>query len=565
MSEYKVNKLDDSHDGNLVSGRRQVKIQQVSIGAIFSLCCFIGGLLIYLGVEFNSYILALLCPLILMIGYWLVVRNTNTGMPLSVIGDSYYYMGFIFTMFSLVISLLSLSNSDGVNINSIVGSFGSALLTTILGLILRLVTTSFSVQTKEKRENLESEIEHSLLRFSAQLETLTSEVSVSLTKVQNETQKVLLDSANTYRNVQESLTISLKKAMLKDQEIISNSMQELSDKISLIEVKPDIISQPIKIVLKDIIGSLNSQNDAYKAITKDLIKVHSETQDNLLDSVGVYKSVQETVATSFKNSMMNDQKEISASMRDLSNKISLIDLKSDVISKPIESALSDLINTINTQNVTYKEITDDFVIINNNLSMQLSQSGSYIQTHMDKLDNRLENSIKVQLNSYNESIRQITKSIIDSFDFLKEIKHKSEKEIKTQIININSELGKISSCILQIEEPITNSIKSIDNGIKNFSYNIDNLNEKFEKMNTSINIVGSQNKSLEDMSVTLNTFVNSLSQFNEQLNDSVKLSKDSNNSLVRSVGNVNKSSEQMLTDINNVYGELANQIKSLRD
>ncbi|QLE86523.1 hypothetical protein FLM48_16500 [Shewanella sp. Scap07] len=467
-SESKVKK-------GFISGRQKVKIQQLPIGAIFTTACVFGGIFILLGVTFSSKFLALLCPVLLMIGYWGVVRKMNTGMPSSVIGDSYYYMGFIFTMFSLVISLLSLSNNDGVNINSIVGSFGAALLTTIVGLLLRLATTSFSIQTKEKRKNLESEIERSLLAFSAQLETLTSEVSVSLTKVHTETQKVLLDSADGYRKVQDELATTFKESMLKDQKMISTSMSELSKRISAIDVQPDVISSPI------------------------------------------------------------------------------------------EEALSQLINSLNVQNETYKTITKDVVKTNKSLSTQLAKSGSFIQAHMENLNSGLESSLQVQLVSYENSVNQISTAILSSLGTFTDIKIEAEEQVQEQAVLLSSTLRGISQEIDSVRKPICNSIASINDGLNKFTINVDKLSESSNLINSSFEAVDKNNQALVEMHDSIGSLNVSVSTFNSQLASSVELNKLSSDALLVSANSARDKSDKMLADINNVYGELAVQIKELRD
>ena len=466
---------NETSDKGFVSGRSKVKIQHLSIGAIFTISCLIGGLFIFLGVMFNSKFLSLACPILLMIAYWGIIKNSKTGMPLSVIGDSYYYMGFIFTMFALVISLLSLSDNNGVNINSMVGSFGAALLTTIVGLLLRLATTSFSAQTKEKRKNLENEIERSLLAFSAQLETLTSEVSMGVTKVHSETQKVLIDSADGYRKVQEELAKNFKVSMERDQERISQSMQELSTKISSVNIE------------------------------------------------------------------------------------------SDIISKPIESALSDLINSLNEQNTTYKTITKDVVKTNRALSTQLSKSGSFIQNHMENLDSGLNNSLQAQLTSYESAVDQISTSILTSLSTFTDVKLEAEEQIQLQVKALSSSLKKVSDDMSAVNKPITNNVHAFNEGIDKFKVNVDKLAESSSIMNSTIISLADNGQSVMAVGSTLDAFNLSVSTLNSKMSESVILNQTTNKVLVDSANVVRDSSEQMVSDINGVYGELATQLKNLRE
>ena len=90
---------------DLVSGRTSVKVEFVSVARSFLLACVMGAVLIFLGVKFNSMLMAVAGPLAVMGLYIYTMLNTATDLPMTIIGDSFYYLGFIFKVFMFFFKL----------------------------------------------------------------------------------------------------------------------------------------------------------------------------------------------------------------------------------------------------------------------------------------------------------------------------------------------------------------------------------------------------------------------------------------------------------------------------
>ena len=256
----------------LISGRKQVKFELISVAKLFMAACFIGALAILLGVSFNSLILSIGLPILTMVSYIFVTLKWQNDLPISVIGDSFYYLGFIFTLVALVASLVSLSANESVDMNSVVGSFGAALITTIIGLIARLVVTSFSVQVKERRERLENEIERSLASFSEHLESLTTGVVGSISKVHVESEEALKNTLSRYELVHNESLDKYKLSMESGREIVMESMTNLASRIDGIEVSPDILSKPLTSALSEITKTLSEHHQSYAEVNASMSK-----------------------------------------------------------------------------------------------------------------------------------------------------------------------------------------------------------------------------------------------------------------------------------------------------
>lgn len=254
----------------LISGRKQVKVQLVSIARVFMFACVSGACAIALGVAFNSLILSVGAPVVIMAAYIYKTLERQSDLPISVIGDSFYYLGFILTLVALVTSLVALAADASVNMNNVVGSFGAALITTIIGLVARLVVTSFSVQAKERREHLENEIERSLTSFSEHLDSLTTGVVASITKVHAGTETALNETIKRYDSVQHELLEQYKTSMTLAEKSVQESMENLSVRIDSIEVTPDLLSKPLIQSIEEISNVLSDHQRSYAEVNSKL-------------------------------------------------------------------------------------------------------------------------------------------------------------------------------------------------------------------------------------------------------------------------------------------------------
>ena len=76
----------------------------------------------------------------LMVAYGLIAyRIPDVQIRLDRLGDNFYYLGFIFTLASMSAALIQLRAEP--NIEAILGSFGIALITTIVGVAGRVLFT----------------------------------------------------------------------------------------------------------------------------------------------------------------------------------------------------------------------------------------------------------------------------------------------------------------------------------------------------------------------------------------------------------------------------------------
>ena len=100
----------------------------------------------------------------LMIGYGVIAYHIpDVYMRLDRMGDNFYYLGFIYTLASLSSAIMQLQNSQDVN--KLIGSFGIALVTTIVGIAGRVMF----VQMKTDVDEIEDKVRRDLTNTAADL------------------------------------------------------------------------------------------------------------------------------------------------------------------------------------------------------------------------------------------------------------------------------------------------------------------------------------------------------------------------------------------------------------
>jgi methyl-accepting chemotaxis protein len=110
----------------------------------------------------------------LMVLYGLMAYQLpKVRMRLDRLGDNFYYLGFLYTLASLSAALIQLQ--EGAEIDNLLGSFGIALFTTIVGVAGRVLF----VQMRGDLDEVEDEVRRDLLNASADLR---AQLSIALSE-----------------------------------------------------------------------------------------------------------------------------------------------------------------------------------------------------------------------------------------------------------------------------------------------------------------------------------------------------------------------------------------------
>jgi ABC-type transporter Mla subunit MlaD len=125
------------------------------------------------GYALNSpFWLGFVAPLVVMVAYMVVgYKCRGIDVPEERFADSCYYLGFIFTIASIVVCLLDVPKmSVGSGLQDIALRFGAAMVSTVLGMAVRVYLVSFRKDSSDALQDIEQALLDTTRMFTVQLQ-----------------------------------------------------------------------------------------------------------------------------------------------------------------------------------------------------------------------------------------------------------------------------------------------------------------------------------------------------------------------------------------------------------
>jgi hypothetical protein len=138
----------------------------------------LGGFTIILGFKtwgISAEVIAILAVASMVMYGVIAYRMPSVQLRLDRLGDNFYYLGFIFTLASMSAAILQVQG--GASIEALIGSFGIALFTTIVGVAGRVLF----VQMRGELDEIETAVRRDLLETS---NALRSQLGIALADFQ---------------------------------------------------------------------------------------------------------------------------------------------------------------------------------------------------------------------------------------------------------------------------------------------------------------------------------------------------------------------------------------------
>lgn len=169
-------------------------------------------------------------PLTVMIAYWIIgywVRHKwDVTLTLAKFADSVYYLGFLFTVASIIICLLDI-NSIGDNLNGMATRFGAAMVSTALGMLARVIHTGFRVDANDAVRSVEERAIHAA-------ENLTIAFDNTFQQLEVFREKVDVASREAVQSVQEQVKSLYEHNIAATDAYFANATRQSNEAFALI-------------------------------------------------------------------------------------------------------------------------------------------------------------------------------------------------------------------------------------------------------------------------------------------------------------------------------------------
>ncbi len=197
---------------------------------LFSIFAAIGlAVIIWIEISQVTKVLSMSICVALLIGYTLMTYwIPSMRARADQIGDNVYYLGLLYTLMSLAAAIVRLSNDPNAA-EAILRNFGIALVTTIAGLMLRVMIS----QMRDDPVDIERETRESLLestrRFRTELQQSTDELWQFQVSLKQQVDESVSTTLATSTKMVEEISETFEKASKALADTVDNHLTSVTD------------------------------------------------------------------------------------------------------------------------------------------------------------------------------------------------------------------------------------------------------------------------------------------------------------------------------------------------
>ena len=207
---------------------------------------------------------------------YFIYNNENVSISKEQKADSCYYLGFILTLIAMINTLISLDVDNIDNIfNSVVRDFGLALVTTIVGLVARIIWLQLASSNAFDGEET---IREKLIAEAQELETQTQRITGAFTTLAADAERVSAPLSGNLNNLSKTLDIPSELSSTL-YEIASNA-NELKDNLASLNAQTKAIDLKYFEDLSANFTSLNLVLERLSPIMESNIENLNQTFEN---------------------------------------------------------------------------------------------------------------------------------------------------------------------------------------------------------------------------------------------------------------------------------------------
>ena len=283
LSKFKFDKNNDS-----------------SLKYLFFIIFIIGFIVIWISsaLKTNGYV-PLFILIILMFGYLSCVyyfkEKNNYFVRDEQLGDSFYYLGFLFTLSALAATLFFLAGNNEDDVDQILQKFGIAIITTLIGMIGRIMLSQFKESLDEMKERTEEQVDRSVRKLKEQLDSSIDMLSQQTENITKNTDRALRDNSASLKFFMEENNKILKennKVLEETIHTLKQTIDEFNSRVSEVSLKLAKIKIPTD-DFQNFEKSINTFVSSLNSLEKGIHE--SNTKEELIETAKSFKSLSTSI------------------------------------------------------------------------------------------------------------------------------------------------------------------------------------------------------------------------------------------------------------------------------
>ena len=259
--------------------------------------------------TFDSLIFQMTVPgLVIVLYSVLIFQKGKNVLSQDQLGDSVYYLGFILTLWALILALYDLSEDPKAE--DIISKFAIALVTTVVGIFVRVFMSQFAPAQEDINEmsekmlsdtalNLKTQLDVTIITFTGLIDELSRKTSETLEKNSLELSTFLKENSEEFSKASKKIINNLNNAsdtliqksssLDKTLEGLNNTTENFNENLNALN---SALTQnnPAKEIsnLQDVFENMSKSMESYKEIvTTDLKEISSNKKE-------IFKSLEES-------------------------------------------------------------------------------------------------------------------------------------------------------------------------------------------------------------------------------------------------------------------------------
>ena len=439
--------VDDNHR---VIQRHPVGSRSRSLGftkgihsLIFFLFATLGSVALIVSKEFDlSPIVYITLAILIMGAYFVINLNNQIGLNLRYdqLGDNLYYLGFVYTLGSLAHTLYIFSGGS-FEIGDVISSFGIALTSTILGVVLRIVAHQLQVDPTEVEDAIRADLSDMTSRLRGTLDGVVRDMSV----FGEQTKQVIIElHSGMSDNFRDNVT-----SMVESSEQVVEGVGSAFELFSENTVKLNKISEQTVAAMELLVSKIDS----------------IQAPENILSDK--FKPIEEQI------------RKVTATLEGFSNKVENIDVPIDLVHKKLEPAFAGVTTMVaNIDTLQARQFEQA-----NKLSENLNNVGEALSRLMGRINKLGEDLGKVDiadqaraatadLKVMSEEMFHLTERIklsseadTDAFRNLREKLLQEIEDVRAGNVEIENELERSRSLTLEAHSALVEMTRTIKDSI----------------------------------------------------------------------------------------------------
>jgi len=392
----------------------------IQIQKLFIVALVLKLVFLFIGWSLGSSIFwSSIAPLAVMLIYIAIgLKRQTSEVSDDKFADSCYYLGFIFTIGSIIFCLFDLPNI-GMKINDMAYRFGAAMISTVLGLGVRVYLVTFKQDASEAIEDAEASVVEAAHRFREQMVMGLEKMGDFQSKVEHSSQQAI-----------ERINLALETQAKNHSDRLIGFFDELSRKNELAVTTSLNVIQEASTKLSDSVNEYSSslttnldrlekKVDDFSIAITDRLKSTTFPDDffstNLAKPLSILSDSTIELGTQIKKSIQQVEKATNG----LTDTLQSVKDKSETITVSMKS-VDDLISNQRSQIQTIESQSSFLNQLNTSLSaldLSLNQfvnnvaSGELSRAVSTSLTGNLKAEVELSINSVSEQATQISEKL----------------------------------------------------------------------------------------------------------------------------------------------------------